>query len=124
VQRGRGGPLTGAGRAVSRAGGEATQPPWACLSRPPSHEGRGRGIRSLGCGGVSLNTMRPGVALASGSGSHLPGAVPGAPNSRPPPTCFTYAKTRRIFPAVYSCLELQHPAAWGGPRASVERQRK
>ena len=27
VQRGRGGPLTGAGRAVSRAGAEAKQPP-------------------------------------------------------------------------------------------------
>ncbi len=84
MQRGRGGPLTGAGRAVCRAGGEATQPPWACLPRPPSHEGRGRGIRSLGCGGVSLNTMRPGVALAPGSGSHLPWAVPGAPQSRAP----------------------------------------
>jgi hypothetical protein len=47
-----------------------------CLPRPPSHEGRGRGTRSLGCGGVSLNTMRPGVALAPGSGSHLPWAVP------------------------------------------------
>jgi hypothetical protein len=99
VQRGRGGPLTGAGRAVSRAGGEATQPPWACLPRPPSHEGRGRGIRSLGCGGVSLNTKRPGVALAPGSGSHLPWAVPGAPKSRAPLWLASRpASTRRLPP--------------------------
>lgn len=37
----------------ARADGEATQLPWACLPKPPSHEGRGRGTKSLGCGGVS-----------------------------------------------------------------------
>jgi hypothetical protein len=59
----------------------------------------GRGIRSLGCGGVSLNTLRPGVALAPGSGSHLPWAVPGGSKiARTPFACFTYANTRRLPP--------------------------
>ena len=44
-RRGRGGPQTGAARAVRPAGGEAAQPPWGTRRpEPRSHEVRGRGL--------------------------------------------------------------------------------
>jgi hypothetical protein len=51
-------------RAVSRAGGEAVQPSWAPLPKPPSHERRGKGLEPWGPYCLGLNTtpaeMAPG----------------------------------------------------------------
>jgi hypothetical protein len=64
-------PSSAPGRSTSGAAPGGTRRP-----RTPSQEVRGRG--SSGWGGVSLNTTRPGVALAPGPGAHLPWAGPEA----------------------------------------------
>ena len=78
MQRGRGGPLTGAARGVRPAGGEVAQPLGVHIG--PSHAPTRCAAEAVDLLAVLLlNTTRPGVALALGPSSHLPWASPGAP---------------------------------------------
>lgn len=98
----------GAGQAVRRAGGEATQPPWACLPRPPSHEGRGRGTRSRGLWRrqppppAPWSGARARVRLAPAVGSPRCSQI-----ARTPPACFTSASTRRLPPRLTQAKRVQ-----------------
>jgi hypothetical protein len=86
MQRGRGGPLTGGGQAVRRAGGEAVQPSLGTRPlRPRAPQGRGRRLGHVGNCGLALNTTPSARTPAPGLAEQAAWVVPGAPKWRAPP---------------------------------------